>query len=104
MVASSKEITQVVPEGAWGPPAIGNEATAHYTGRVAADGSQFDSSVDRGAFNFAEAGSRATDDGFASMKVGEKACSKSHQNMVTVPLTSPKIPGNATLHFDVEPL
>ena len=34
--------------GAAGPPPSGTEVTAHYTGTLEADGSKFDSSLDRG--------------------------------------------------------
>jgi peptidylprolyl isomerase len=102
-----KRITQAAPEGARGPPAIGNEVTAHYTGRLAADGSKFDSSFDRSQpLNFTLGVGqviRGWDEGFASMKVGEKA-----QLEITPEYgygasgSPPKIPGDATLHFDVE--
>jgi peptidylprolyl isomerase len=102
-----KRITQAAPEGARGPPAIGNDVTAHYTGRVAADGSKFDSSVDRGKpFNFTVGVGQVIqgwDEGFASMKVGEKALLEiTPEYGYGASGSPPKIPGNATLHFDVE--
>ena len=58
-------------------PANGASISAHYTGRLAADGSKFDSSVDRGSpFSFQLGQGRVIkgwDLGFASMAVGEKA-------------------------------
>lgn len=43
-----KTIIEAAPEGAAGPPFDGSEVTAHYTGTLESDGSQFDSSRDRG--------------------------------------------------------
>ena len=43
-----KKILREAPESASGPPPLGNEVTAHYTGTLKSDGSKFDSSVDRG--------------------------------------------------------
>jgi peptidylprolyl isomerase len=102
-----KRITQAAPEGAQGPPAIGNEVTAHYTGRLAADGSKFDSSVDRGTPLTFTVGVgqviKGWDEGFASMKVGEKALLEiTPEYGYGASGSPPKIPGNATLHFDVE--
>jgi len=102
-----KKILKEAPEGAKGPPPSGYEVTAHYTGTLAADGSKFDSSVDRGKpFQFTIGKGqviRGWDEGFASMKVGEKA-------MLTIRSdygygkrgSPPKIPGGATLNFEVE--
>lgn len=85
----------------------GNEVKAHYTGTLESDGSKFDSSVDRGTpFKFTIGQGqviRGWDEGFASMKVGEKA-------MLTIRSdygygdsgSPPKIPGGATLQFEVE--
>jgi peptidylprolyl isomerase len=102
-----KRITQAAPEGAEGPPLIGHEVTAHYTGRVAADGSKFDSSVDRGKpFKFTVGIGQVIkgwDEGFASMKVGEKALLEiTPEYGYGASGSPPKIPGNATLLFDVE--
>ena len=59
------------------PPAAGDTVHAHYDGRLAADGSQFDSSYNRGApFSFKlGAGQviKAWDVAFAKMALGEKA-------------------------------
>jgi hypothetical protein len=43
-----KTILEAAPEGALGPPPPGCEVTAHYVGTLESDGSQFDSSRDRG--------------------------------------------------------
>mmetsp|Transcript_294 Transcript_294/g.533 ORF Transcript_294/g.533 Transcript_294/m.533 type:complete len:488 (-) Transcript_294:150-1613(-) len=102
-----KTIIEAAPEGAAGPPTSGSEVTAHYTGTLAADGSKFDSSRDRGKpFKFSIGQGQVIqgwDEGFASMKVGEKAklairsdCGYGSQSMGAA------IPANADLNFDVE--
>jgi FKBP-type peptidyl-prolyl cis-trans isomerase len=72
-----KKILLAAPEGAAGPPPKNVEVTAHYTGTLASDGTKFDSSVDRGKpFKFTIGKGQVIkgwDEGFASMKVGEKA-------------------------------
>ena len=80
---------------------------AHYTGTLESDGSKFDSSRDRGReFTFKIGVGqviRAWDLGFASMKVGEKAILKCRSDYAYGDNGSPpKIPGGATLLFDVE--
>mmetsp|Transcript_59138 Transcript_59138/g.175791 ORF Transcript_59138/g.175791 Transcript_59138/m.175791 type:complete len:487 (-) Transcript_59138:86-1546(-) len=101
-----KKITQEAPEGADGPPPDGFEVKAHYTGTLL-DGTKFDSSVDRGTpFKFTIGQGqviRAWDEGFASMKVGEKAILRCKPDYAYGANGSPpKIPANATLNFDVE--
>lgn len=102
-----KQIFQSAPEGAMGPPPDGYEVTAHYTGTLASDGSKFDSSVDRGQpFKFTIGQGQVIkgwDEGFASMKVGEKAI------LTITPEygygksgSPPAIPADATLKFEVE--
>lgn len=102
-----KRILQPAPDDARGPPPKKTEVTAHYTGTLASDGSKFDSSVDRGQpFKFTIGQGQVIkgwDEGFASMKVGEKAL------LVIDPAygygkagSPPKIPGDAVLHFEVE--
>ena len=102
-----KRILQAAPDDARGPPPRGCEVTAHYTGTLASDGSKFDSSVDRGTpFKFTIGKGQVIkgwDEGFASMKVGEKAL------LVIEPGygygdngSPPKIPGKSVLHFEVE--
>lgn len=85
--------------------AKGNMVEVHYTGTLE-DGTQFDSSRDRGTFSFALGAGQVIagwDEGVAGMKVGG-----------TRTLVIPSdlaygdhgiggvIPGGATLHFDVE--
>jgi peptidylprolyl isomerase len=102
-----KQIIQAAPDDASGPPPTGNEVTAHYTGTLASDGSKFDSSVDRGKpFKFTLGQGQVIqgwDEGFASMKVGEKAMLEITPDYGYGKSGSPpKIPANATLRFEVE--
>lgn len=103
----TKEILQAAPEGAKGPPPKGMQVTAHYTGTLESDGSKFDSSVDRGKpFEFTIGQGqviRGWDEGFASMNVGEKAILTIRSDYGYGDTGSPpKIPGGATLKFEVE--
>ena len=87
-------------------PKIGDEVIAHYAGRLL-DGTAFDSSYQRGApFTFrlgTGAVIKGWDEGFLSMKKGEK-------RTLIIPHwlgygdkgSPPKIPGKATLIFEVE--
>ena len=102
-----KKILQAAPDGALGPPPSGVQVEAHYTGRLLSDGTKFDSSVDRGKpFQFTIGQGqviRGWDEGFASMKVGEKAilqCTPAYAYGAAG--SPPKIPPNATLNFEVE--
>ena len=102
-----KKILQAATDDALGPPPNGSQVSAHYTGRLQSDGTKFDSSVDRGKpFSFAVGTGQVIkgwDEGFASMKVGEKAilqCTPSYGYGAAG--AGPKIPGNATLEFEVE--
>lgn len=84
----------------------GDKVWVHYTGRLAKNKSQFDSSVGREPFDF-ELGKggviKGWDLGVVGMKVGGK-------RKLTIPSklgygkdgSPPKIPGNATLVFDIE--
>jgi len=101
-----KKIIRSAEDGL-GPPPKGTEVTAHYTGTLESDGTKFDSSVDRGKpFKFTIGGGqviRGWDEGFASMKVGEKALLTINSSYGYGPDGSPPtIPGNATLNFEVE--
>jgi peptidylprolyl isomerase len=103
-----KKILQAAPEGADGPPPKGTVVSAHYTGCLNEDGSdKFDSSVDRGkVFEFTIGQGQVIkgwDQGFASMKVGEKALLKIASDYGYGDSGSPpKIPPKATLYFTVE--
>lgn len=101
-----KKILQAAPDNAAGPPPNGDEVEAHYTGRLL-DGTKFDSSVDRGTpFKFTIGAGQVIkgwDEGFASMKVGEKALLKCTPDYAYGAAgMPPKIPANATLEFEVE--
>lgn len=87
-------------------PQSGQVVTVHYTGRLA-DGTKFDSSVDRGQpFSFVIGTGQVIkgwDEGVATMKVGGK------RRLIIPPQLgygergfSNIIPPNAELHFDVE--
>ena len=102
-----KKILQAAPDNAEGPPPPGYEVTAHYTGTLADGGEKFDSSVDRGQpFKFTIGQGqviRGWDEGFATMKVGEKAILEVQPEYgYGASGSPPKIPGNAVLKFEVE--
>eukprot|EP00571_Detonula_confervacea_P009889 CAMPEP_0172300764 /NCGR_PEP_ID=MMETSP1058-20130122/2781_1 /TAXON_ID=83371 /ORGANISM="Detonula confervacea, Strain CCMP 353" /LENGTH=486 /DNA_ID=CAMNT_0013010649 /DNA_START=57 /DNA_END=1517 /DNA_ORIENTATION=+ len=102
-----KTIIEAAPEGAAGPPFAGSEVTAHYTGTLESDGSKFDSSRDRGKpFKFSIGQGQVIkgwDEGFASMKVGEKAklVIRSDYGYGSQSMGA-NIPANSNLIFDVE--
>jgi FK506-binding protein 2 len=84
----------------------GDRLSMHYTGTLYKDGSQFDSSIGRGPFDFTlGAGEviKGWDQGLIGMCVGEK-------RRLTIPSgigygargSPPKIHPGATLRFDVE--
>ena len=102
-----KKILKAAPEDAEGPSPKGYQVSAHYTGRLASDGTKFDSSVDRGQpLKFALGQGdviKGWDEGFASMKVGEQALLEIQPSYgYGESGAPPKIPGNATLQFEVE--
>jgi peptidylprolyl isomerase len=99
------------------PSSIYNESTYSYSyfclnnisvsGTLHSDGSKFDSSRDRNkTFKFTIGKGqviKAWDEGFASMKVGEKAILRArHDYAYGASGSPPKIPPKATLDFDVE--
>jgi peptidylprolyl isomerase len=97
-------VDEVVGNGA--QPTKGQQVTVHYTGTLA-DGTKFDSSKDRNSpFTFQIGVGQVIkgwDEGVATMKVGGK-------RKLIIPSdlgygsrgAGGKIPGGATLHFDVE--
>ncbi|XAR48782.1 Peptidylprolyl isomerase [Bertholletia excelsa] len=98
---------KLVKEGeGWETPGKGDEVEVHYVGTLL-DGTQFDSSRDRGTpFKFTLGQGQVIkgwDEGIKTMKKGEQA-------IFTIPSelaygktgSSPTIPPNATLQFDVE--
>ena len=101
-----KEITKQAPEGSRGPPPKGSQISAHYTGTLL-DGSKFDSSLDRNTpfkFKLGEGQViKGWDEGFGTMKVGEKATlTLKPEYAYGASGSPPKIPPNSTLRFDVE--
>jgi len=96
-----------IQPGTGATPQTGQTLSMNYTGWVQADGSKFDSSLDRGQpFTFAlgtGAVIKGWDEGIATMQVGGK------RRLIIPPELAygqagrpPKIPQNATLIFDVE--
>eukprot|EP00300_Choanocystis_sp_HF-7_P042947 c9600_g1_i2.p1 GENE.c9600_g1_i2~~c9600_g1_i2.p1 ORF type:complete len:527 (+),score=162.25 c9600_g1_i2:43-1623(+) len=88
-------------------PQPGDDVYVHYVGTLASDGSQFDSSRDRDApFNFTLGKGnviKGWDVGVATMKRGEKAIFTIRADYGYGDRGSPpKIPGGATLKFEVE--
>jgi len=102
-----KTILTPAPADARGPPPSGSKVKAHYTGTLVSDGSKFDSSVDRGEpFEFTIGQGQVIkgwDEGFASMKVGERANLTIRADYGYGDSGSPpKIPAKADLNFEVE--
>ncbi|KAF2355299.1 FKBP-type peptidyl-prolyl cis-trans isomerase domain [Trinorchestia longiramus] len=88
-------------------PAKGNKVFVHYVGTLESDGSKFDSSRDRDeqfSFNLGKQEViKAWDIGMATMKKGEKCILKCRSDYAYGESGSPpKIPGGATLMFEVE--
>lgn len=106
-VEIKKEILVAAPDSETRYPTKGDDVTVHYVGTLASDGSKFDSSRDRkDPFKFKLGLGQVIkgwDLGVASMRKGEKA-------VFTLPSeyaygaggSPPKIPGGATLVFEVE--
>lgn len=86
-------------------PQVGDEVEAHYTGTLD-DGTVFDSSRNRGqVFKFTVGKGQVIkgwDQGFLSMKKGEKALLRCRSDYAYGPSGQGTIPPNATLTFDVE--
>lgn len=86
-------------------PETGMEVIAHYTGTLD-DGSKFDSSRDRGKeFKFTIGKGQVIkgwDQGFATMKKGEKAILRCRSDYAYGDSGQGAIPPGATLNFDVE--
>ena len=88
-------------------PQKNDDVCVHYVGTLQSDGSQFDSSRDRGTpFTFKLGQGKVIkgwDEGVATMKRGEKALLTIRADYgYGVDGSGDKIPGNATLLFDVE--
>ena len=102
---SGLKYTDVVV-GTGATPQVGQTVTVHYTGTLA-NGTKFDSSVDRGVPADFKIGVgrviKGWDEGLMTMKVGGK------RHFIIPPKLGygaagdpPRIPGNSTLIFDVE--
>lgn len=98
-------LKKILKEGTGDCPEVGMELVTHYTGTLQ-DGSKFDSSRDRGShFKFPMGVGRVIkgwDQGFASMKKGEHAILRCRSDYAYGESGNGKIPGGATLDFDVE--
>jgi FK506-binding protein 4/5 len=97
----------VQKEGHGPKPPVGAKVTVHYTGTLDSDGSKFDSSRDRDEpFEFTIGRGQVIkgwDKGVATMRKGERATLKCLSEFAYGKVGSPpKIPGDATLNFDVE--
>ena len=101
-----KQILTVAPIDAPSPK-TNDSITADYVGTLVSNGQKFDSSIDRGQpFTFIIGqGSviRGWDEGFLSMKIGEKALLKLRSDYAYgVRGSPPKIPSSSDLYFEVE--
>lgn len=88
-------------------PPPGSDVEVHYVGTLHSDGSKFDSSRDRpGNFKFAVGVGQVIkgwDTGICTMKKGEKCILRCRSDYAYGDSGSPpKIPGGATLNFEVE--
>lgn len=98
-----KYVDQVVGTGA--TPTMAQKVTVHYTGKLAANGKKFDSSVDRGSpATFAMTGViKGFSEGISTMKVGGKRTVFIPSAIGYGPAGNPPvIPGNADLIFEIE--
>lgn len=98
-------LKKILQEGTGATPAPGDHVVAHYTGTLD-DGTVFDSSRTRGkTFDFTIGKGQVIkgwDQGFASMKVGEKAILRCRSDYAYGKRGQGSIPADATLNFDVE--
>jgi len=99
-------VKHIMKEGEGHPPNHGAQVSAHYTGTLL-NGDKFDSSRDRGTpFSFTLGEKQVIpcwDEGFTTMKKGERAiltCTSKYGYGDAG--SGAKIPGGATLKFDVE--
>jgi len=103
----TKEVITEAPADSWKKPKKGDEVEVHYVGTLESDGSQFDSSRDRGQpFKFTLGRGQVIkgwDLGVATMKKGEAAkFTLAPEFAYGESGSPPKIPSNATLVFEVE--
>lgn len=102
-----KEILVAAPDTETKYPTKGDDVFVHYVGTLASDGSKFDSSRDRkDPFKFKLGMGQVIkgwDLGVATMRKGEKAIfTLPSQYAYGASGSPPKIPGDATLKFEVE--
>jgi FKBP-type peptidyl-prolyl cis-trans isomerase len=97
-----KFVDQKVGDGA--TPAATSQVTVHYTGRLAANGQKFDSSVDRGQpATFAMNGViPGFSEALSTMKVGGKRTAYIPSRLGYGPQGTRGIPPNADLVFEIE--
>lgn len=97
-----------IQEGTGAPPKTGDKITVNYTGWVQADGTKFDSSVDRGQpFSFVIGQHQVIagwDEGLATMKVGGTRRLIIPPDLAYGDKANGAIPASSTLIFDVEML
>ena len=95
-----------IEQGKGDAPKASQTIVVHYTGWLEADGTKFDSSVDRGtpfSFTIGEGGViRGWDEGLATMQVGGKRRLIIPPDLAYGKSGQGAIPPNATLIFDVE--
>jgi len=107
-ISGDMGVTKLITQQGEGEfPKEGDEIQAHYVGSLASDGSEFDSSRSRGTpFKFTLGEGmviKGWDLGFAKMRKGERAVLTIKSDYGYGDAGSPpKIPGKATLKFDVE--
>eukprot|EP00441_Pelagodinium_beii_P020981 CAMPEP_0197664152 /NCGR_PEP_ID=MMETSP1338-20131121/58462_1 /TAXON_ID=43686 ORGANISM="Pelagodinium beii, Strain RCC1491" /NCGR_SAMPLE_ID=MMETSP1338 /ASSEMBLY_ACC=CAM_ASM_000754 /LENGTH=655 /DNA_ID=CAMNT_0043242731 /DNA_START=49 /DNA_END=2016 /DNA_ORIENTATION=- len=102
-----KEIVKEAPAKEWRMPKTGDNVKVHYVGRLLSDGSQFDSSRDKGKpFEFCLGRGdviRGWDLGVKTMKIGEIArFTLEPEHAYGDEGSPPKIPGKASLIFTIE--
>ena len=99
-------LKEILQEGTGELPTEGSEVEVHYRGTLE-DGTQFDSSLDRGTpFNFTLGKGnviKGWDKGVATMRIGEKSILTCREDYAYgAKGMPPKIPASATLKFEVE--
>jgi len=104
---SGELLKKILVEGKGESPPIGSHVTVHYVGTLHSDGSKFDSSRDRPGFFTFDVGVgqviQGWDVGICTMKAGEKCILRCAPDYAYGESGSPpKIPGGATLNFEVE--
>lgn len=101
-VSGLRYIDQKVGDGA--APTMQQQVTVHYTGKLASDGTKFDSSVDRGApATFAMTGViKGFSEAISTMKVGGKRTAFIPAALGYGARAQGPIPANSDLIFEIE--